>query len=146
LRDWFVAIYESGVRRASAVGENIQKHAEAWIWWTSAALILLFAFLAGPKFSRAMRRLQIARKPALEPHSAATIWYGRALRLLSKKGMKKSGTQTPQEFLRAVPTPTIRHQVERFTIHYERARFGDSASDAEKLPELYRELEEEVKK
>lgn len=146
LRDWFVSIYQSSVRRARAVGENVQEHAEAWIWWTSAGLILLFGFLAGPKFNRAMRRLQIARKPALEPHSAATIWYGRALRLLSKKGIRKSGTQTPQEFLRAVPASAIRYQVERFTIHYERARFGDSASDAEKLPELYRELEEEVKK
>jgi hypothetical protein len=36
--------------------------------------------------------------------------------------------------------------VERFTVHYERARFGDSISDAEKLPDLYRDLEEEVKK
>jgi len=146
LRDWFVSIYEGSVRRARAVGENIQKHTATWIWGTSAPLIVLFAFLAGPKFSRAMRRLQIARKPALEPHSAATIWYGRALRLLSKKGIKKSGTQTPQEFLRAVPISAIRHRVERFTVHYERARFGDSTSDAEKLPELYRELEEEVKK
>jgi hypothetical protein len=60
--------------------------------------------------------------------------------------MRKSGTQTPQEFLRSVPTPAIRQHVERFTMHYERARFGDSAPDAEKLPELYRELEEEIKK
>jgi transglutaminase-like putative cysteine protease len=146
LRDWFVSIYEGSVRRAAAVGESIENHIAAWISWTSAALILLFAFVAIPKLRRAMRHLQIARKPGLEPHSAATIWYGRALRLLSKRGIKKSGTQTPQEFLRAVPTPAIRHQVERFTTHYERARFGDSAPDAEKLPELYRELEEEVKK
>ena len=146
VRDWFVAIYERTSRRASALGENIQKHTEAWIWWTSVGLLVLFGFLAGPKFIRAIHQLQIARQPTLEPQSAATIWYGRALRLLSKRGMRKSGTQTPQEFLRSVPTPAIRHHVERFTMHYERARFGDSAPDAEKLPELYRELEEEIKK
>lgn len=144
LRDWFVSIYERSVRGASAVGDNIQKHAEAWIWWTAAGLLFLFSFLAGPKLNRAIRRLQIARKPRLEPHSAATIWYGRALRLLSKRGIRKSGTQTAQEFLLAVPSAAIRRHVERFTVHYERARFGDSAPDAEKLPELYRELEEEV--
>ncbi len=146
LRDWFVSIYQRSVRRAGKAGESIQKHAEAWIWWISATLLLLFGFLAGPRLSRAIRRLRIARKPTLEPHSAASIWYGRALRLLSKRGIRKAGTQTPQEFLRAVPSATIRHRIERFTVHYERARFGDSASDAEKLPELYRELEEEVKK
>src|SRR5579884_1338054 len=146
LKDWSLSVYQRSVRRASAVSDSIQKHVEAWIWWTSAALVGLFAFLAGPKFYRAIRFLQIARKPALEPHSAATIWYRRALRLLSKRGIRKSVTQTPQEFLRAIPGKDVRRQVEQFTVHYERARFGDSASDAERLPELYRELEDEVKK
>lgn len=146
LRDWCLSIYQRSVRRATAVGDSLLRHAEAWIWCAFAGLMLLFTFFGGPKLARTIRRLQIARKPTLEPHSAATIWYGRVLRLLWKRGIKKSGTQTPQEFLRAVPNPAVRLQVERFTTHYERARFGDSAPDAEKLPELYRELEETVKK
>jgi hypothetical protein len=36
--------------------------------------------------------------------------------------------------------------LERFTAHYERARFGDSARDADKLPELYKEVESTAKK
>lgn len=146
LREWCLSLYQRSLRRADAVSNNIQKHAEAWIWWTAGALFLLFGWLAGPKLYRTIRQLRIARKPTLEPHSAATIWYGRALRLLSKRGIRKSGTQTPQEFLRTVPSPAMRRWVEQFTVHYERARFGDSAPDAERLPELYRELEEEIRK
>jgi hypothetical protein len=33
-----------------------------------------------------------------------------------------------------------------FTEHYERARFNHSAPDAEKLPELYEEVEEALKR
>ena len=36
---------------------------------------------------------------------------------------------------------TPRRVSARFAFHYERARFGDSAEDAERLPELYREME-----
>jgi hypothetical protein len=89
--------------------------------------------------------MRLARNPSLEPHSAATIWYQRALKLLARSGLQKSGKQTPQEFLQTVSAASVRHRVQIFTVHYERARFGDSAEDAEKLPELYRELEDAMK-
>jgi hypothetical protein len=36
----------------------------------------------------------------------------------------------------------MRHDVELFTEHYERARFAESVEDALKLPELYEEMAE----
>jgi hypothetical protein len=107
---------------------------------------LLLLLLIGPRLYTNIRRMRIARKPGLEPQSAATIWYHRALKLLARRGIPKSGRQTPQEFLQTVATASVRQRVQDFTTHYERARFGDSAEDAEKLPELYRELEDAMKR
>jgi hypothetical protein len=62
-------------------------------------------------------------------------------RSLKRRGMDKAPQQTPQEFARRIKTPSLRRSVETFTAHYERARFGDSEEDAEKLPELFEEVE-----
>ena len=43
-------------------------------------------------------------------------------------------------------TVNIKSAVAEFTEHYERARFGGSVESASKLPELYEEIEEAVKK
>ena len=109
--------------------------------WLGGGLTLSMLLLIGPRAFRILRRLRIAQKPTLEPHTAATIWYARLIKLLSRRGIKKVATQTPQEFLRAIPSHPVRETAARFTTHYERARFGDSADDAERLPELYREME-----
>ncbi|HVH86285.1 MAG TPA: DUF3488 and transglutaminase-like domain-containing protein [Terriglobales bacterium] len=146
LREWCVALYESCVRRASALRSRIEKHARRWASWTAAVAIFLAALLIAPKLYRKIREFRITRRPRLQPQSAATIWYARALKLLSKRGMRKSGTQTSQEFAQTVTAPAMREHVNRFTILYEQARFGESTEAAEKLPELYRELEEAFKK
>ncbi len=62
------------------------------------------------------------------------------VRLLGKRGLKKSPVQTPAEFVTLVDDPNLRQSVAQFTEHYERARFGDSAGDAKRLPELYEEV------
>jgi len=59
---------------------------------------------------------------------------------VSKRGWKKTPAQTPAEFTHIIEDPELRRSVERFTERYHRARFGDSASDAMELPELYEEI------
>jgi hypothetical protein len=71
---------------------------------------------------------------------AASIWYERSLKALAKKGYRKSPVQTPEEFLRSISDQELREPASRFTEHYERARFADSAPDAAKLPELFQEI------
>ncbi len=58
----------------------------------------------------------------------------------------KSTTQTAQEFVRVIADERLRARVERFTEAYESARFGNSADDALRLPELYEEVELATKK
>jgi hypothetical protein len=65
------------------------------------------------------------------------------LRQTAKKGWTKSPAQTPNEFASAITDEKIQHRVSDFTEHYERARFGNSAEDASRLPELYEEIKTE---
>jgi protein-glutamine gamma-glutamyltransferase len=145
IRDWCVSTYENCLRRANILRSRFEQHASAWTVWAAAAFALLLVLLIGPSLYANIRRMRLARNPSLEPHSAATIWYQRALKLLARSGLQKSRKQTPQEFLQTVSALSVRQRVQNFTTHYERARFGDSAEDAEKLPELYRELEDSMK-
>ena len=74
------------------------------------------------------------------------MWYDRMARYLARRGMHKSTAQTAQEFVCVIEDGQLRTQVERFTNAYESARFGNSAEDALRLPELYEEVELAIKK
>jgi hypothetical protein len=60
--------------------------------------------------------------------------------LVAQQGWRKSPGQTPSEFVKSIEDPTLRQPVEEFTRRYEHARFGDSAEDARRLPEIYEEI------
>jgi hypothetical protein len=64
----------------------------------------------------------------------------RMLKTMSRRGVDKTPSQTPEEFVSSIPDPRTRHNVELFTEHYERARFDESVEDAQRLPELYEEI------
>ena len=93
-----------------------------------------------PTILGALRRRTLARNPAKAPRGAAAIWYTRMLAALARKGHRKRPNDTPGEFVARIPDAKLRRGVAKFTEHYERARFGDSAEDAVKLPEIYEEL------
>jgi hypothetical protein len=69
------------------------------------------------------------------------MWYERMAHLVEKRGVQKTPAQTPQEFLRNIEDARLREPVSRFTAVYESARFGNSTDDAQRLPELYEEVE-----
>jgi hypothetical protein len=89
---------------------------------------------------RFLRITRIARSPSTAPQSAASIWYGRMLKLVHRRGYRRGMSQTPAEFVASISDPDLRKALREFTEHYEHARFGDSSEDAERLPELYRKL------
>jgi hypothetical protein len=104
-----------------------------------SGVILLFNI---PRVARALKMQSIARNPAKAPQGAASIWYGRMTSAMARRGHRKSPTQTPAEFAENIDDPQLRGGVARFTKHYERARFGNSAEDAVELPKIYEELVE----
>jgi hypothetical protein len=102
-------------------------------------LALIFA-INSRRLWRAWRRRQIAGKPQEAPRAAATIWYERMEAELARRGCERKPSQTPNEFAASVANPMLQRSVKNFTEHYESARFGDSAEDAEKLPQIYDEI------
>ena len=62
------------------------------------------------------------------------------LQSLGRRGWRKLPEHTPKEFVGSIGDPKLRGPVAAFTDHYERARFGSSAEDAQALPEIYEEI------
>lgn len=104
-------------------------------------LILVVLFLANvPRMMAMLSRFRLARRPQKSPQTAATIWYERLLSYAARRGWKKSPAQTPEEFAALIGDPRLKERVSEFTERYEQARFGASAEDAARLPELYEEI------
>ena len=102
-----------------------------------ALLLVIAALPFAPRVWRSFRQSRTARNPQEAPKTAASFWYTRMLKVMERRGIRKSPAQTPEEFASAIPDPEIQRNVVIFTEYYERARFADSVEDAERLPELY---------
>jgi len=111
-----------------------------WSMTGGASALLLLLAANAKRLWRALRRHRLAARPEKSPSVAATIWYERLTRMLARKGWRKSPAHTPEEFLICIQGEPLRGSVAKFTQHYESARFGGSAQDAQRLPELYEEI------
>jgi transglutaminase-like putative cysteine protease len=117
-------------------------------WFGGVALLVLLLLGLGNagRIARMIRTRSLSAHPERSPDQAAAMWYERMARFLARRGMRKSASQTAQEFVRVIPDEQLRRRVSRFTDAYESARFGNSADDAVQLPELYEEVEAAAKK
>jgi len=136
-RRWIHRRYELLLRRARRFNDRIDHHTGGWIVLLALLVALVFLLWNLRWIIRTLRRRSIAQRPSRAPQIAASIWYARMLKRVARQGYFKAPTQTPNEFVKAIPELALRNSVARFTDRYERARFGDSAPDAEQLPELY---------
>jgi hypothetical protein len=59
---------------------------------------------------------------------------------MARLGWRKSPSETPLDFVAAIQEAALQKKVARFTRAYESARFGQSADDAQSLPELFRDI------
>ena len=112
--------------------------------WTVAGLTIAVVLLLLANLGRIIRWLHEKRlqsHPERSPEQAATMWYERMARSLARQGVKKSSSQTPQEFVLKIGDARLREPVAHFTAVYESARFGNSADEARLLPKLYEVVE-----
>jgi|HubBroStandDraft_1064217.scaffolds.fasta_scaffold00003_137 transglutaminase-like putative cysteine protease len=117
-------------------------------WWLGASLVvglLLLTMGNAGRIVRVIRARRLRAHPERSPDQAAAMWYERMARYLARRGVRKSATQTAQEFVRVIEDERLRVRVGRFTDAYESARFGNSSDEALRLPELYEEVESELK-
>jgi hypothetical protein len=140
VRNWARQQHEALLTAARRTQGTVSDSPLKWSLEAGAFALLLLLSANARRFWRALRNQQLAARPEKSPSLAATIWYERMTRMLARQGWSKSPAQTPAEFLVCIQDEAIREPVAKFTQHYESARFGGSAEDAQRLPELYEEI------
>ena len=140
LRRWIRLKYMALVKRAQNLNDRVTRDPRAWITLFVLVMVGIVLIWNVRRIIRFAHQQSIARKPSKSPQLAASIWYSKMLKRVARKGYYKAPTQTPSEFVKTIPEKALRESVSRFTLRYERARFGDSGVDAEQLPNLYEEI------
>ncbi len=139
-RRWWRTKYNTLIERAERlngqIGNNPRRSILTVVLVLGAGILLVNL----RTIIRIARQGWIAKRPSAAPQIAASIWYARMLKYVARKGYPKQDTQTPAEFIETISEVSLRDSVSKFTSRYERARFGQSVPDAEKLPELYEEI------
>ena len=141
LRQMLVGVYPRMLNLARLVIRSVDRHPRPYqaAGWITITLLICLAF--GPTFKRWLKRRTLIAQPTRSPKHAATILYETMTRATRRRGWPRAPTQTPEEFACGIGPERLRTAVEKFTVHYERARYADSAGDAARLPELLRQVE-----
>ncbi|MGH9514233.1 MAG: transglutaminase TgpA family protein [Terriglobales bacterium] len=139
-QSWGRREYQRTLAWARQVQDRVGASGVKWGIRAVFAIALLLLIISLPRLLLLLQKIRLARSPGRAPQLAASIWYERMLRQTAKLGWTKSPAQTPDEFASVITDQKIQHRVSDFTEHYERARFGNSAEDASRLPGLYEEI------
>jgi transglutaminase-like putative cysteine protease len=140
-RIWASNHYASMLKWARRSQDRVQHSPGRWaVIGAAIALGLLLLGNLG-RIARLLHEKWLGAHPERSPEQAAAMWYQRMARALARRGVEKPAAQTAQEFLKRIEDNQLREPVARFTAVYEAARFGNSAEDAQRLPELYEEVE-----
>ncbi len=140
LRKWVWRKHRALLRSARKVQDRIDQAPGRWtagVFLTGGLVIVLINVAP---ILRAIRAYRFRAHPERAPRESAALWYARMLRILARRGWRKTPSQTPQDFAAAIQDPTLQKAVKTFTHTYEAARFGQSVEDAKALPELFEEV------
>lgn len=145
LRAWLGRQHRAFLRSARRVHRHISDFPMHWLAGATAIAALLLALFNFRRLLRRFRDHRLRTHPARAPRESAALWYDRMVGRMARQGWRKSPSQTPLEFVVAIQQAALQKKVARFTRAYESARFGESADDAESLPELFRDITSEEK-
>ncbi|MGA8437012.1 MAG: DUF3488 and transglutaminase-like domain-containing protein [Candidatus Sulfotelmatobacter sp.] len=140
-RMWARQRYASLLNWARRRQRGAEKSPAGWLGGALAVGLLLLLLANAARVARMIHRRRLQAHPERSPNQAAALWYERMAQHLARRGVKKSSAQTPHEFVRIIEDERLRTRVGRFTEAYESARFGSSSHDAQRLPQLYEEVE-----
>ena len=112
-----------------------------------AFLIALLIYMRGrPLIGYLIARWRVrARRGGNLTASLASLEYREMLRLLEKRGWKKSPSQTALEFASAIPAADIAARVVQLTALYQSARFGDHPTPVAQMSALLRAIRESLR-
>jgi|SRR5271165_6514372 len=140
-RTWASSHYASMLKWAERSQDRVEHSPGRWTILGGAIVLALLLMANLGRIARWLHEKWLQANPKSSPEQAAAMWYGRMARVLARRGVQKTPAQTPQEFVKKIENASLREPVAHFTAVYESARFGNSAGDAQKLPELYEEVE-----
>ncbi|HEV2396325.1 MAG TPA: DUF3488 and transglutaminase-like domain-containing protein [Candidatus Sulfotelmatobacter sp.] len=139
-RTWARRRYASMLHWAKRSQQRVENAPRRWMLVGTVVVLALLLLANIGRIAKLIHETWLGAHPERSPEQAAALWYRRMTRVLAKRGMEKGETQTAQEFLHRIDDMRLHAQVARFTAVYESARFGNSAEDAQRLPELYEEV------
>jgi transglutaminase-like putative cysteine protease len=140
-RKWAQIHYEAMLKWARRSQDRVEHSPGRWAVLGGAIAVVLLLLGNLGRIARLLHEKWLHAHPERSPEQAAAMWYRRMARALARRGMAKPAAQTPQEFVKRIEDSRLREPVARFTAVYESARFGNSVDDAQRLPELYEEVE-----
>ena len=140
-RKWAQIHYEAMLKWARRSQDRVEHSPGRWAVMGGAIAVILLLLGNLGRIARLLHEKWLHAHPERSPEQAAAMWYRRMARALARRGMAKPAAQTPQEFVKRIEDSRLREPVARFTAVYESARFGNSVDDAQRLPELYEEVE-----
>lgn len=140
-RTWARNRYQSMLKWARRSQDRVEHSPGRWAIFGGAVVIGLVLMGNLGRIARLWHENWLRAHPERSPEQAAAMWYQRMVRALDRRGMKRPASQTPREFVKRIEDRKLREPVARFTEAYESARFGNSANDAQRLPQLYEEVE-----
>jgi protein-glutamine gamma-glutamyltransferase len=140
-RTWAREKYAAMLKWAERSQDRVENSPARWAVIGAAVSLILVLLGNLGRIVRWLHESWVRRHPEKSPEQAATIWYARMARTVARRGVHKAAAQTPQEFVGKIEDTRLREPVSRFTNVYESARFGNSTEDAQRLPELYEEVE-----
>jgi len=139
-RRWIEQQHRALLRHARRAHNHIVNFPVRWLVGLLGIAISLIIVVNIRLLLRALRAYSLRAHPSRAPRQAAALWYERMIARMARLGWRKSPSQTPSDFVAAIQEPALRMKVEIFTRHYESARFGKSAEDADALPKLFEEI------
>jgi transglutaminase-like putative cysteine protease len=140
-RIWAATRYQAMLKWARRSQDRVENSPGRWALLGAGITVGLLLLGNLGRIARWLHERWLRAHPERSPEQAAAMWYGRMARAVAKRGVEKPAAQTPQEFVKKIEDPRLREPVARFTNVYESARFGNSAEDVQRLPELYGEVE-----
>ena len=140
LRQNIAKPYARLVHFAHFAPDGASQNVTTWLRVAVVLACILSLLASAGRLQRWFQTTSWKRSPGRAPRQSASLWYERMTKTLSRRGWSKTPGQTPLEFVEEISDLQVRRSVESFTHHYERARFAGSVEDAQRLPELYKEI------
>ncbi|MGA2458962.1 MAG: DUF3488 and transglutaminase-like domain-containing protein [Terriglobales bacterium] len=139
-RQWIERQHRALLRSARRAHDHFANFPLRWLGGSIAFAALLTTLLNLRRMVSGLRAHSLRAHPERAPRESAALWYERMVGRMARLGWRKSPSETPLDFVAAIQEAALQKKVARFTRAYESARFGQSADDAQSLPELFRDI------